>query len=477
MAGLTDISDRLTPSVPLELTFGAQQIATGRKITTLFGHRAASGGSGLDYSTYDVINVGDPVAAKSEVDGVAGAGSQLGKMAAAFVSANSVAGRSSFPAFRIVLIPIAQSGFGPADEAISAVGLLRSDMFVSCYPPSNGAAVSKLQALATLVSGPDRDLNGQFGSFVSFADLDPLATQITLAATLNSRQLIVHSFPDSNTADVVTTGDTTSGQPTISNMATTVGIYPGAAITAAGVTGGFVGQVTPESVSIVDANGDPLNATATHAAESVSFQNSVSQPVEIVAAAAAGAMMASAFPYNPLNGVEIGGLIPPQIKADIVQVDPTGESEAALIDGLAPLRILPGNKVGFLRTRTTITLLPDNVTPVTAYFDWQDLVLMNDFREDVYTITQNPPFNNNPGGTKASQRIAAFLKDEIIREALDYEDENALQAVKTLAPQFLVQPSTTSRGRFDFKVPINIIPGLMVIAGNIQAVTTFDFTL
>ncbi len=52
--------------------------------------------------------------------------------------------------------------------------------------------------------------------------------------------------------------------------------------------------------------------------------------------------------------------------------------------------------------------------------------------------------------------------------------------MKTLAPQFLVQPSLTSRGRFDFKIPVNVLPGLFVIAGNIQGVSgpSFgDFTL
>lgn len=102
---------------------------------------------------------------------------------------------------------------------------------------------------------------------------------------------------------------------------------------------------------------------------------------------------------------------------------------------------------------------------------------MNDFREDVFLITQNPPFNNNPGGAKATQTLASFLKDEILRQAQAYEDLSAFQGVQALAKFFLVQPSTTSRGRFDFKIPVNVVPGNYVIAGNIQGVTTFDFTL
>ena len=80
---LTDIADRKTPSVPIEITFGAGPIATGTKYTTLIGHMAASGGTGAAYQVHTVQNAGDPVAAKAEVDALAGTGSQIGLMAAA----------------------------------------------------------------------------------------------------------------------------------------------------------------------------------------------------------------------------------------------------------------------------------------------------------------------------------------------------------------------------------------------------------
>jgi hypothetical protein len=71
-----------------------------------------------------------------------------------------------------------------------------------------------------------------------------------------------------------------------------------------------------------------------------------------------------------------------------------------------------------------------------------------------------------------------LLKDEVLREAQVFEDVGMFQGVKTLAPLFKIQPSTTSRGRFDFKIPVNVLPGLTVIAGNIQAVSDLgNFTL
>lgn len=473
---LTDIADRLTPSAPIELTFGAQPVATGRKVTTIFGHRAASGGDGLDYQAIDIVNVGDPAAAQSEVDGHAGAGSQLGKMAAAFVKANAFAGRSNFPAFRIVIIPNAVSTFGPALEALAAVVHLRSDMFVTPYP-LGAAANTDLLNTATQISGPDRDLQGQFGSFITEGSIDALATAISEAEAINSRFVIAAYLQDTNTALVSTTGDTVNLSPTLVNLLTTVGIYPGAAITGTGVPANtFVGAVRKTEVDMVDATGNPVNATASHATEALAFQNVVSQAPEIVAAAHAGAMMSSAFPYNPLQGVAIGGLVPPRKTADWIAPDPAGASESALVGGLSPLRIMPGSVVGFIRSRTTYSLTPSLVA-VKSYFDWQDLVLMNDFREDCFQITQNPPFNNNPGGTKASATIASQLKDEVLREAQTYEDNGAFQNVKALAKFFEIAISTTSPGRFDFKIPVDVIPGLYVIAGNIEGTALGNFTL
>jgi phage tail sheath gpL-like len=205
----------------------------------------------------------------------------------------------------------------------------------------------------------------------------------------------------------------------------------------------------------------------------LTVQNQISQPSEIVAAAHAGGLMASQFPYYPMQGIGTA-LIPPQKQSDWIAIDPNGASEAALVGGLSPLVVTNGS-VNFLRTRTTWTM--NGLIPVTAYFDWQDLVTLNDFREDCFVIGQSPPFNNNPGGTKDSLAIANQFKDEVLAEAFIYETENAFQAVKSLAPQFEVAPSQTSRGRFDFLIPVNVLPGLFVIAGNIQGVTAFNFTL
>lgn len=467
---LDSIANRLTPSVPMEITYGAQAVATGRKITTLFGHKAASGDTAQDYSYHNMVNVGDPVAAKAEVDALAGAGSQIGKMAAAFINANLLANRSNFPAFRVVFIPNAVTTFGPADEALNAVKMIRNDMLVSCYPASDSANKTKLDALVSALNGVDRDLNGQFGSFALYGCIDIFSSASIL--NFNKRESIIAYLQDTNNAAVNDIDvNTTSGSNILSGITSTAGIYPGATITGTGIpAGALVGVVNKNSLTMVDSTGAAANATATGTAVSIDFQNLVSQASEIVAAAHAGGMMSSAFPYMPLQNVQVGGLLAPQKNSDRIIFDPSGLSEAALVAGLSPLATLADGTVRFVRTRTTLVTLPGNI-PVTNYFDWQQIVTLYDFREDIYQISQQPPFNNNPGGTKASQQIAAKFKDQVIKVAKDYEDEQAFENVAQSAKLFQVIPSVSAPGRFDFRIPVQVIPGLYVIAGNIVAVS------
>lgn len=535
---LTTIANRKTPSVPIQETFSAQAAAVGKKITTLFAHMAAVGATAMPYQAYLVTNVGSPSAAKAEVNALGGTNSQAGNMAAAFVQAALNNGNPV--AFRIVFIPSYVSNFGPNQEATTAVKFLRSDMFVSCYPGGDSVNAATLLTFTTYVSGIDRDLTGQFGSFMTLGSIDPLATQE--AYNFNSPMVIVAALPDSNTAAVpllgsltsgsavVTapsqaalspTGTTTSGSAILTSVSSTAGIYSGASITGTGIPANtYVESVTVNTIQIsqncistnsgesltvtnlatagvypgaqVSGTGIPANttvlslnansvtlsqnATSTATGEAIAVQNVVSQPAEVIAAAHAGGMMASQQPYNPLDGVNTG-LVPPQKSSDWTAIDPAGASEAALNAGLSPL-VVVNNVVQFLRTVTTWLLESDGITPVTAYFDWQELVAINDYKEIMFLVSQQPPFNGNPGGTKASISIANNFKDEGIHQAQLLEDAGMFQGVKTLAPLFQVQPSTTVRGRFDFYFPINVLPGLMVLAGNIQAQSVLgNFTL
>ena len=63
---------------------------------------------------------------------------------------------------------------------------------------------------------------------------------------------------------------------------------------------------------------------------------------------------------------------------------------------------------------------------------------------------------------------------EMLRLANLFQDQTMFQAVQQLAPQFQIQNNPSDRSRFDYLTPINVVPGLHVMAGNIQAGTQFD---
>lgn len=393
---LTDIANRLTPSNPIEITFGELTLALGARTATIFGHRAASGGTASDYDVHNVINVGDAVAALAEVDALAGTGSELGKMAAKFIQANQQAstatGRNYAP-FRIVIIPNAVTDFGPADEATQAVKLLRSDILVSPYAAEDTANLTKMENFADLISGVDRDLNGQFGSHAVVATMATSATALAIAA--DNQYIVIPYLQDT-------------------------------------------------AVSPANLDGE-------------------------VAAAFAGLLMNLQFPFFGISGEEIGGLLRPVADSDIIIVDPSGLSESALVAGLSPLTVDAAGRVRGIRSRIS-AVTTDGVTPLTAYFDWQDRAVLYSFREVCFLLEQQPQFKNK----KASKQQAALLKDEVLRAAFQFEAQSAFQAVQQLAPLFQVATSTSSRGRFDFKIPVNVLPINYVIAGNIQATVLFD---
>jgi phage tail sheath gpL-like len=187
-------------------------------------------------------------------------------------------------------------------------------------------------------------------------------------------------------------------------------------------------------------------------------------------AARCGALIqANDVPYLPLNNVVVGGATPPTNDSDNLTIGAGLESEVTLGQGWSPLKVTPTEAVAFVRTVTT-RLTSDGTTPVNSYFDFQDFQVLYFFRESVYDREQQPDFAN----VKASVQTAKALKAAIIAIMDEFEADGMFQAVAQLAAQVQVVRNSSSRDRFDCLWPVNVIPGLAVIANNIQAGTQFD---
>jgi phage tail sheath gpL-like len=189
------------------------------------------------------------------------------------------------------------------------------------------------------------------------------------------------------------------------------------------------------------------------------------------AARAAATMAANGIPFNPQDDLTLLGEAAPVNIADNLTVGAGLDSETVLSKGWTPLWVKPNGEVAFVRT-VTARLSPDGSgSPlVTAYYDVQDFATLYFWRKTLYTRFSQPDFKSR----KASAQAATDIKGEAIRLAVTFEDEEMFQAVGRLARKFKVERNASDRHRFDVFTPVNVVPGLHVIATNVQATTEFD---
>ncbi len=165
---LTSLGDRRTPSRPVEIAFAPETgLPSDTQELMLVGHRgnsAASGASGYpNYTVVQIANVADVTACSGEVATKFGDGSELAKMVLAAVRANEAGG--THPAIKAIPLAFADADFGAADAALTAAKRAKAEYLVSCYAGESSTLRTKLFDAATVMSGPDRTSNNQFGTF------------------------------------------------------------------------------------------------------------------------------------------------------------------------------------------------------------------------------------------------------------------------------------------------------------------------
>lgn len=388
---LTSIGSQKTPGRPVEITFAAETgLPTDDQELLLIGH-AASGATGIN-TVITISNAGDLTAGTAEAETKFGAGSELAKMVAAAIRANS--GGSTFPAIKCVPLLSSDTGFGTSDAALVAAKKVKAEFMVSPYDGQNSSLRNKLRDAALEMSGAQRVHNNQFGTFgVVFnrsvsdpALLDKFDTQFVIGLWLYD-----------------------SGSPAYS-----------------------IGEM---------------------------------------AAACAAKMASNISPFNPLDRETIVGIEAPASQADWPTVGAALQSETALGQGWTPLMVKPNEEVAFVRSVTGRVSPDGSGTPeVTAYYDVQDFQVLYFLRKTLFTRFSQPDMVQR----KASKQTAQEVKSEVLRLLTAFEDQQMVQAVRQLASSVLVERNASDRHRFDVKVPVNVIPGLHVIAVNIEATTEFD---
>lgn len=193
-------------------------------------------------------------------------------------------------------------------------------------------------------------------------------------------------------------------------------------------------------------------------------------PAEL-AAACAGLLGGNLIPFNPVDRSEVGAVTAPVKMSDYLTIGGALESESVLNRGWTPLQVLPNGTVAVVRSVTArLTVDADGVTFVTAYYDVQDFQVLYFFRKAVATRLNQPDLVR----VKASSNVMKLIKGELIALAKIFEDQGMFQSVDQLAKLFQIERNASDRSRFDVFIPVNVVPGLHMVAVNEQATTQFD---
>lgn len=193
--------------------------------------------------------------------------------------------------------------------------------------------------------------------------------------------------------------------------------------------------------------------------------------ISSVSSAYAAVCASLAVPYLPLDGITVGGLVPPTSSTDYHTAGDTGTAALGLSSGLSPLLITSGGKVMIARSITTLRTVSS--VEDAAYYDMQDWQVLYYLRKNAYNIASQPRYR------QAKASIAKFqsLKSELIQLCKTLEGLDMLQYVDLLANQFTVDRSVQNRHAGLFRVPVNVIPGFHSKGIELDAGTQFDIVV
>lgn len=165
---LTTIGDRLTPSVPIQITLGTLVTEPSSNQTVMiYGHANSGTPASSLYTAYTVSNSGSASAATTELAAIYGSGCELIQMVVAAITANAETGGTTFPTLKVVGLASTDTAFGSANVALTNTLNISADFLVNPYDPYSASGnTTALIAQATTMSGADRGAMGQFGTTV-----------------------------------------------------------------------------------------------------------------------------------------------------------------------------------------------------------------------------------------------------------------------------------------------------------------------
>ena len=187
-----------------------------------------------------------------------------------------------------------------------------------------------------------------------------------------------------------------------------------------------------------------------------------------VASAVAAISAALGVPYNPVNGVSVGGLLAPVLTSDYHTPGDAGTVALGLTAGLTPLIVTPSGSVQLKRLITTARDVASAAN--VAYYDLQDWQVLYYLRKNCYVTASQPRYKQ----AKASDQVLQALRSEIIQLCKSMESLTMLQSVDKFIGSITVQRVPSNRNAAVYSVPVNVVPGLMSVGIALTGVTLFD---
>ncbi len=198
------------------------------------------------------------------------------------------------------------------------------------------------------------------------------------------------------------------------------------------------------------------------------LQSTKSNTPAQVASAVAAISAALGVPYNPVNGVTLGGLVAPVAAADRHTPGDAGTVALGLSAGLTPLVVTPSGSVALRRLITTARDVASAAN--VAYYDLQDWQVLYYLRKNCYVAASQPRYRQ----AKASTQVLQALRSEIIQLLKEMESLTMLEYVDKFLDQVTVLRVPSNRNAVVYAVPVNVVPGLMNIGISITGTVTFD---
>lgn len=187
------------PSVKTRAKIVTSGLVAADNALVIIGHMAASGSTATAGTPISIDAYGDEVAAATECTTKFGASSEAGAMVVAAIKAVKFSDIESKVYPPIKVIPLANGDTSSALAASLAANITLPMPFVAlCYNASDATASAALKAHLAAISGDDRGLLAQFGSFGFIgADGTTTATVAGYGTTAATENIIIPWLKDS----------------------------------------------------------------------------------------------------------------------------------------------------------------------------------------------------------------------------------------------------------------------------------------